>query len=532
MSTKAMNIIEKSNYRHRRPIELDLANSEHAEYIAECYGGENHFKSSYPNLYAKFQNGITHAAQLKENGLKDDEPQGFQDAAYILDVAYLSDKKCLYAVGDLNLKETAAYMSLCMEIYKDGERVAQNTKYYQNKYYGAVDCYSNPFDIPQGEEQKYKAVLTAAWEPKGANYMRAMLAYNDTTSIVGTNVEVVDTLTVNDPIHKVSPEDGPITVSYARESDLDYSYPGKPAGGLQEVFLDMSGEVKLKSGHPYGRFIEFDAVLECDGYGTIFYEQSKPGQYIKESDDKTSFTWKMNNEWNNVIPESVGFGTRQHTFDMQIAFYCDGDNEEHRIVVSSKDYPDLEKLNSYKKISKIQLRWGCMAEDTDILMADGSTKTAKDIVKGDKIKDKDGNTDTVTNITTGTNQTIYHMKLAAGHELLVTDMHPICTDRGFVAVRNLNSETRVCVAGGESDYSDVLYCYPEEYSGKVYNFDLENGNTLITNGIVTGSGAEQGKLADAALCEENWEPDADIAAEIERMRVDGADGIFLGAHED
>ena len=528
MSLKALKIIEGSDRRLKYPLELNPGNSEHAEYIAECFGGEEHFKNNYPDLYKLYQNGIARS-EKGADGTEEVPREGFVNAAYIADVLYIRKDKCAYAVGDMNLTDKAKRLYLSMDIYKDDKLIAHNVEYYNDETYGDVECFSEPFDIPEGEVQRYKALLTVAWQPSGTDYLRAMLAYEDSTVSYGTNEDVVDTMTVYDPVHRNSPESGPITVSYARKAaDVDYDYPETrdPETNLEKVFLDMKGEVKLAKGHYFERLYQINARLQCVKSGTIFYNRKSAESDIKVSDDKTSFSWDLNNDWNNCIPESVRYGNREHSFDFQIQFYCSGDDTRHKIIVSSDDYPEMRDLKSYTKISKIRLYWGCVAEDTDILMADGTTKKAKDITEGDRVKDKDGNANSVTKITTGTSRIIYHLKLVSGQELTATDAHPIYTDNGFVALIDINTSSKLLNADGV--YSDVLYCYPEEnYSGKVYSFDLQSGNTLCTNGIITGTGEEQGKLSDVA--EDNGsEHDPKVLEEIARMKSDIVKSAFLG----
>lgn len=530
MNTTVLNIIESANHDFRYPMELDLANSEHAAYLAGCFGGEEHFKSNYPDMYTLYKNGIARAVQMRENNESVEAPKkGFVDAAVIADVLYLQSRKCAYAVGDMNLTQQAKRLLLSMDIYKEDVNIAHNAEYFNNEYYGDISCRSQTFEIPEGEVQKYKAVLTAAWQPKDSNYMRAMLAFDSSTTSYGTSDEVVDSMTVNDPVHKKTSETGPIKVSYARStSNLDYVYPEsrESSTNLEKVFLDISGSVTLKNGHKFSRLDRFDASLQCKKSGTIFYNRVPDETQIYASEDRTSFTWKLNNDWNNTIPESVQFGNRTHDFDMQIRFYCDGDDAVHRIVVSSSDYPELEGMNSYKKISQIQLFWGCVAEDTSILMADGSTKKAKEIVKGDIISDKDGKPRVISDVIEGTSIVIYHLKLVSGQELLATNTHPICTDAGCVTLESLNTSTNVLTADS-GKYSKVMYCYPENYGGKVYSFDLEDGDTLCTNGIVTGSHEAQGKLAEMASDVDGSEADADVLEEIRQLKSDRADGLFL-----
>lgn len=529
MNTTLWSIINKTERDFRRPLELNLANREHADYIERCFGGKEHFSTRYPDLYDLFQNGTARAADLLSDGTVKKGKEGFHDAAYVVDVLYHQERKCAYAVGDMNLIQSAKRLYLSLDIYKGEERIGHNAEFYNGVNYGRLECYSQQFDIPQGEVQKYKAVITATWQPQDANYLRAMLATEASDIGYGSNVDVVSSMTIKDPVHKVSQQSDPIKVAYARYTpDMDYVYPETrdPATREEEVYLDMSGEVQLKEGHIYDRLVSFNALLQCDGYGTIFYNKEADEKQIKPSEDGKTFRWNLDRDWDSAIPDSVKFGNRLHSFDMQLKFYCSGDEAIHKIVVSSDDYPELKGSNSYQKISKIRLYWGCIAEDTQILMADGSEKRADSIAIGDKILDRDGNTDTISKVIDGTSQTMYCLKLESGKELLATDDHPVYTDQGFMAVIDLNTDSRVLTPGGKGEYEDVIYCYPLEYKGKIYSFELENGNTLCTNGMVTGSYTEQGKIADRlnAVRDRRDEIDAAAAAEVKRLREDDTAG--------
>lgn len=528
MNTILSNIIDNTKHNFRRPLELNLADHEHAAYIEQCFGGRDYFSVQYPELYGLFQNGITRAADLLNDGPVKKTKEGFQNAAYVVDVLYHAEKGCAYAVGDMNLTEPAKRLYLSLDIYKDEERIGHNAEFFCGTSYERLECYSEQFEIPQGEIQKYRAVLTAAWQPQSTEHLRAMLAAEARDIGYGSNEDVIEKMVVEDPVHKNSDPSGPIQVTYARgEAHMDYVYPETrdPITKEEEVFLDMKGRAVLKEGHTYERLEDFAAILQCEGYGTIFYEKDFAGK-ISASADCKSFDWEMDKDWDSAIPDSVKFGNRQHSFDMQIKFYCNGDEAIHKIVVSSEDYPELRKYNSYQKISKIQLYWGCIAEDTQILMADGSVKRADSIAIGDKILDKDGNTDIISKIVDGTSQTMYCLMLESGKQLLATDDHPVYTDQGLTAVINLNTDSKVLTAGGQGVYEDVIYCYPLEYKGKIYSFEVENGNTLCTNGMVTGSYTEQGKMADqlsAAQCRID-EVDTAVVAEIKRLSEDDAKG--------
>lgn len=513
----------------KHPLELDLANPMHADYVEECFGGRDYFGEKYPELYLLFQNGINRAKTQSRHNSEREDRKGFRDVAYVVDVIYHREKKCIYAVGDMNLVKTARRLYLSLEIYKGEKLVGHNVEFYSDVNYGSLECYSQPFDIPLGEVQQYKAVLTVTWEPEDEDYLRAMLAAETSDISYGSNVDAVASMTVKDPVHRVSSESGPIKVVYARgTNDMDYVYPETrdPVTKEEKVLLDMSGEVHLNEGHIFGRLVSFNAMLQCDGYGTIVYVRDPSQEEIQPIEDGRGFIWNLDKDWDSSIPDSVKFGQRTHCFDMQLKFYCEQDHMVHKIIVSSKEYPELKGLSNYQQISEIQLFWGCVAEDTQILMADGSVKRADRIAVGDKIRDKDGNIDTITKIISGTSQTMYHLKLESGKELLATDDHPVYTRQGLDAIINLNTNSDLLIAGGKGEYEDVIYCYPIEYRGKIYSFELEKGDTLCTNGIVTGSYTEQGKVGDklCALRECRNAVDAVVLAEIQQLREDDLEG--------
>ncbi len=76
MNTVLSNIINNTDYDFRRPLELNLANREHADYIEKIFEGKDYFKEQYPDLYRLFPNGAAHAAVSQNAGMKADEQQG------------------------------------------------------------------------------------------------------------------------------------------------------------------------------------------------------------------------------------------------------------------------------------------------------------------------------------------------------------------------------------------------------------------------------------------------------------------------
>jgi hypothetical protein len=96
---------------------------------------------------------------------------------------------------------------------------------------------------------------------------------------------------------------------------------------------------------------------------------------------------------------------------------------------------------------------------------------------------------------------------AAGHTLLMTEMHPIATpDRGMVQARALRTGDVVMTAQGPSKLTEVSR---EPYSGKVYNLKVgsetekaslgQDQTVVYANGFVVGDGQIQSKYEVLAL---------------------------------
>lgn len=114
--------------------------------------------------------------------------------------------------------------------------------------------------------------------------------------------------------------------------------------------------------------------------------------------------------------------------------------------------------------------WHCVAAGTKVLLADGKTKKIEAIRGGDQVKLCDGEIFTVVD-TFGTNKEseVLVVKTEAGHELQITDMHPLLTTKGLVAARDLLVGDRLVTDQGPSSVSSLKW---KKYSGMVYSLGI------------------------------------------------------------
>ncbi|HYO69643.1 MAG TPA: Hint domain-containing protein [Archangium sp.] len=177
-----------------------------------------------------------------------------------------------------------------------------------------------------------------------------------------------------------------------------------------------------------------------------------------------------------------------------------------RPIVVSND-PDSQATNY--QLPCISMTNSCLAEGTQVQLADGRRVPIESIQIGDKIFNPfhpDAQELTVTDISKGFETVpMVRIKDKAGRELLMTEMHPIATvDRGMVQARKLRVGDKVQTRTGISPLVSVTR---EPFPGKVHN--LKVGSTaealklgpdqtvVYANGFLVGDGQIQQKYESA-----------------------------------
>jgi preprotein translocase subunit YajC len=143
-------------------------------------------------------------------------------------------------------------------------------------------------------------------------------------------------------------------------------------------------------------------------------------------------------------------------------------------------------------IPPILIYWGCYAKDTQIRMADGSTKRTEEIRCGDRVSAFGGKTLTVADILTGVDAEICKIetsdgnsiRVSGGHAMKVYDENNPAGKR--VTPRHLKNGDILMKPSGTSVITKVSV---EPYDDSVYNFIFENEDTpnyIEANGYWSG----------------------------------------------
>lgn len=237
----------------------------------------------------------------------------------------------------------------------------------------------------------YRVYVEAIWEPRGSNILRSMIAYSE---YEGTLDDLVEKVYIIDPVHKVTPPNSPIVVSYSRDRPdvVDYRYDEtRDANDNEKVYLDVNGYLKLKNNYTVFDACNIGAILKCPPFGAILYlgtheygdKKSDKVVVYPNNAEKTEIGWSLNVHWDTAIPDSVKFGDRCHDFEFSFDYRCEEDMKLHKLLVTSIEVPGGWDIPAHAEIiSKIQLYWGCLTEDTEVTMADGSKLLISEIAEG------------------------------------------------------------------------------------------------------------------------------------------------------
>jgi hypothetical protein len=168
------------------------------------------------------------------------------------------------------------------------------------------------------------------------------------------------------------------------------------------------------------------------------------------------------------------------------------------------------------------IAYGCLAEGSLVAMADGTTKAIQDVRIGERVLSAPhGPVLTVHNRTDGVEPiAMVRVAVAGGRDVLLTETHPLMTDRGPRMARDLYKGMVVLTANGPAK---IVRIARERFAGKVWNLDVGapdggalpagTATTFVANGFVVGDGQMQGRIERAARARIALEAQQRIAPE-------------------
>lgn len=138
----------------------------------------------------------------------------------------------------------------------------------------------------------------------------------------------------------------------------------------------------------------------------------------------------------------------------------------------------------------------CFAENTQILMADGSLKYIKEVKIGDLIASINGESKEVGCDTQNQVEEYFILKTKQGYEIEITGDHPVLTDQGWELVKMLSQGDKVACQDNQTEaywYDEVISLEHKIESREMYNLICDDC-AMIANGIVCGDFHVQYKM--------------------------------------
>lgn len=296
--------------------------------------------------------------------------------------------------------------------------------------------------------------------------------------------------TVEDPVKK-NPRNQFILVTYSRKPEgaeqPDYEKPARltPDNKSQEMLLECRGKIVCS-----------ETIQYVYSKGIIM--NTTCGMLASSNETKVTFTdreltFDQPEDWKTYVPTKRLSLTDSAYLLLTIGVqFKNGENIELRLSSADSGWAAQdEKSHAYQgsgselKIHTLRLVWGCVAEDTQITMADGTVRRISELGQGDQIMSGDGSVAEIATVYSGPEEELYVLELVDGTRLRASDTHPVMTATGFVAMNRLEVGDSVQMQDGSMQR--VISLKTEVYSGKVYNLQLcgEKRN-MYCNGILAG----------------------------------------------
>lgn len=265
--------------------------------------------------------------------------------------------------------------------------------------------------------------------------------------------------------------------------DGNYPYLAVPAKGKIDLRAKGGKFIGVVSRHCIlTRRDEAGGATLLTPNGTKTFEN--PDLSCTFNNEKDVLTYDGTESWRQVFDYPAGWdNVYRFDYDLTIDYEYEvyGGAALDRLHVSS----DFLFCDCY--IPAIRIMYGCLAQDTLILMADGSRKRIDRLRIGDSVRSgiAGNKVQRITNIWRGTEETLIRIE---AHELTLslTRSHPVLTPAGVVRAGELKTGMEVCLETGETE--KVTAVGKISYNDLVYNLNLEDESEpyLVAGGFIVG----------------------------------------------
>lgn len=483
-------------------LKHDYSNPVHFQHVLDSLGGEEFLKEKYPLVYETICNTREYHARLKSEGraVSSSITPGYKNSAKIRYVNFDMATKLATAssIHRTGINPTLTIVSRVVDLSNnqnlDGFAIIDNNA---ANIEGYVEQPSKT--LISSQDKKFHVMSdfnTVTYDDKGLRINDSESHVSDVIKVRGIS-SIVKSVSVTHPEATKNPLRANTVIVYDRQGivnqDYDYYFPLVSAGNNIKVQLRFEGsatfdrDVRVIAPKPENVRLE----LEHPSFGTVVFN-NHAGIVFKAEGNVLS--WVFPEDWNAQLTKKafvsgIGFDIYCE-MKVEVAFGNDAPIPTLvPITISSKNVDHVDP--SYKRIRKINIYWGCMGKDTQIKMADGSLKSVSAIQPGESIMSAYGEVVKVTDVMTGKEAQMIKVKVRTGDSILLTDEHPILTERGMMMAKHLCVGDVLILEGEKAFLSEA---YKIEYNDTVYSLVLEKSEAyIIGNGFIIGDFESQQK---------------------------------------
>jgi hypothetical protein len=368
----------------------------------------------------------------------------------------------------------------------DGDATNVGPVKYTQNYVNAADCVIGAEGVYPDSDKKADFPVTVIYT--FAQTINNMTVYG---------AEIITTQNYPQEIYNESPQTihnpNEIKICLTRvEADCDYSQPYE-GGGIVSVpvkgYITYGGNIDVSGGKPVNGMSSIYLIRTRAGGNPI-----TPYPGFDFFDPKNSTIAGNNIKWdlNWLKFNKVDFDSGEMVYYVfKLILSVSGKSIAAFITNAPKDIVPGQQLLNTVTIKPMKIVYGCLHENTQITMTDGSEKIISAMRMGDRVKTVNNGELTVENVTTGQEQhCIKIITQAADNNILsvvASPGHPFITSSGVIIARELKSGDKLLTLKGESIVIDIQ---PQPDEATVFNLQLSgekrDENMLYANNILVG----------------------------------------------
>ncbi|WP_067707065.1 Hint domain-containing protein [Erwinia sp. ErVv1] len=437
---------------------------------------------NYPHFIQRWQN----TKQCKHStGLVSQAATRSAEAVYSIVRLDSTDGKYYRTDAIGSLPVSATNVTQTLGLFDNDASNTGTVKHTQN-YINTADCIISANGV-------YPDSAKENGNPVTAIYTFSQTIANKT--IYGA--EIITTQSYPKEIHNQSPttihNPNEIKICLTRdEADCDYSQP-YAGGGIVSVpvkgTITYGGNIDVSGGRPVNGMSSIYLIRARAGGDPIF-----PSAGFDFFDPKNSsavadkISWDLS--WLNFNRVDFDSGERVY-YIFKLILSVSGKSVAAFITNAPKNILPEQKFLNTLNIKPMKIVYGCLHENTKIMMHDGSEKLISAIEMGESVLTANDSALMVENITTGQEQHCIKISVKDEdnnkHSVIASPGHPFITASGVVTCRELKLSDQLFTPQGKCEITDIQ---PQTDELTVYNLQLSaekvDENILYANHILVG----------------------------------------------